>query len=272
MRLKASIRESKDFRLSCARDGNTAALTLPDHVHVCSTVDGSVILDLKRDRYLGLGREDTALISTIVDAWPKAKWVSEDDEARSEMQVEGRAARAEALCSSLQTRGILIEAGGGRGRAQREPPRDMRREWVSMGDELDVDVQLTWRHVGNFAAAFAWSRLSLAVMPLWWTVRSMQKRKARGAVVVWDLPRVLEVAGLIDAFRLMRPFVFAAEGRCLLHALVLTRFLGRYGFFPDWIFGVATQPWAAHSWVQWGDFLLDTNPEKVCGYTPIFAV
>jgi hypothetical protein len=66
--------------------------------------------------------------------------------------------------------------------------------------------------------------------------------------------------------------VFAAEGRCLLHALTLVKFLNRCGFYPDWVIGVTTQPWAAHSWVQWGSFLLDTTPENVCHYTPIMVV
>jgi hypothetical protein len=169
-------------------------------------------------------------------------------------------------------RGILIESVADCQRSMRDPPRDMLREWVSVGDELNVEVRVSWRHVRNFAAAFAWGRLSLAIMPLWWTVRAMQRRKARSGIVEKQPSNVIEVAALVSAFRRMRPFVFAAEGRCLLHALVLTRFLGRYGFFPEWVFGVATRPWAAHSWVQWGEFLLDTNPEKVCGYTPIFAV
>jgi hypothetical protein len=66
--------------------------------------------------------------------------------------------------------------------------------------------------------------------------------------------------------------VFAAEGRCLLHALTLVKFLNRCDFYPDWVIGVTTQPWAAHSWVQWGSFLLDTTPENVCHYTPIMVV
>jgi hypothetical protein len=80
------------------------------------------------------------------------------------------------------------------------------------------------------------------------------------------------MAKTVDLFRQLRPFVFAAEGRCLLHALTLVNFLASYGLYPDWVIGVATQPWDAHSWVQWGNCLLDSNPEKVCKYTPIMVV
>jgi Transglutaminase-like superfamily len=88
-----------------------------------------------------------------------------------------------------------------------------------------------------------------------------------------DLPRdIFRMATMVDVFRQLRCWVFAAEGRCLLHALTLVNFLSAYGLHPEWVFGVSTQPWAAHSWVQWGQFLLDTNPEKVCPYTPILIV
>jgi hypothetical protein len=81
-----------------------------------------------------------------------------------------------------------------------------------------------------------------------------------------------KLAAMVDVFRRLRPFVFAAEGRCLLHALTLIRFLSHYQLHPEWVMGVKTQPCGAHSWVQWDRYLLDSNPEKVCGYTPIMMV
>ena len=63
-----------------------------------------------------------------------------------------------------------------------------------------------------------------------------------------------------------------AEGYCLLHALTLVKFLRCYGCYPEWVIGVAAQPFGAHAWVQWHHYLLDTNPEKVCRYTPILVV
>ena len=103
------------------------------------------------------------------------------------------------------------------------------------------------------------------------SVASIRANKARLASDV-GVTHIVEVAALVSLFRRLRPFVFAAEGHCLLHALTLVKFLGRYGFNPEWVIGVATQPWSAHSWVQWKNFLLDTNPEKVCRYTPIMVV
>jgi len=148
--------------------------------------------------------------------------------------------------------------------------RNMRGEWISIGDEMEVGSVVGFGDVVNFASAFVWARCSLAGRPFIATVGAVRARKAAlNLELDWN---PLRVAALIDVFRRLRPYVFAAEGRCLLHALTLVRFLSQYGFYPEWVIGVATQPWGAHSWVQWESFLLDTNPEKVCGYTPILVV
>lgn len=243
------------------------ALTIPPHVHVCVTGDGSVLLDLKRDKYLGLSKEDTELVATVVSAWPKPRWDCEPKRPTSPAATS----RAEELCRSLAAAGLLAPGAADCIRAAEEPSHDMRREWISVGDELEVESPVTLRHVVNFAAAFLWARGSLAWRPFWTTVETTRAKKARYRGNI-DCNHILAVAALVDVFRQLRPFVFAAEGRCLLHALTLIRFLNQYGFYPEWVTGVATQPWAAHSWVQWGDFLLDTNPDKVCRYTPIMVV
>jgi len=77
---------------------------------------------------------------------------------------------------------------------------------------------------------------------------------------------------LVCLFRRLRPLAFTAKDQCLFHALALVRFLAFYSVFPVWVVGVRTRPWAAHSWVQQGTLLLDSNPEHVCEYTPILSV
>jgi hypothetical protein len=245
----------------------------PD-VYVCVTADGSVILDLKRDKYLGMSREQTESLAMAVPAWPAPIWDRLPESlCRTRMLDPG----ADAVCKGLVDEGLLIHSvvddglvatrdrlGDGR----RCP--DMRGEWTSVGDEMEVGSVVGIRDVMNFAAAFVWARCSLAWRPIIATVRAVKKCKAAANPHLgWNPQRV---AALIDAFRSLRPYVFAPEGRCLLHALTLVRFLSHYGFYPEWVIGVATQPWGAHSWVQWERFLLDTNPEKVCGYTPILVV
>jgi hypothetical protein len=236
---------------------------LAPEVHVCMTRDGCVFLDLKKDRYLGLGRAEAELLALVVKDWPSLSW-----ERRADSAV--KSTQAEEFGRSLAARGLLASARDG-GQAHRAALPDMRRPWISVGDELEVPIKLRAKHCANFALAFLFARLLLAWRPFASTVLLVQRRKALN---VWRMEGrdIQEVAVLVGVFRLLRPWLFAAENRCLLHALTLVRFLSFYDFYPDWVIGVATQPWAAHSWVQWGDYLLDSNPEKVCRYSPILSV
>jgi len=83
-----------------------------------------------------------------------------------------------------------------------------------------------------------------------------------------DLKKAQEVTA---SFRRMRIWYFKADGRCLFHSLALAEFLFLYRLYPQLVLGVRTDRWAAHGWVQLGDCVLDSSPEKARFYTPIFV-
>jgi hypothetical protein len=266
-RLMSGSPLSKRDRNGQGRSFPTAPFTIAPHVHVCVTGDGSVLLDLKRDKYLGLGKRDTELLAAAIGSWPKPKW----DRTETEPTSDAPMAYTDELCRSLAADGLLISGVSDDAKHGGEPLVDMTREWMSIGDELEVESKVTVRHVANFAMAFHWARCSLAWRPFSAIVEVTRVEKARSGYRI-DSNEMVKVAALVSVFRQLRPLAFAAEGRCLLHALTLTRFLNRYRLYPEWVIGVATQPWAAHAWVQCGNFLLDTNPEKICRYTPILVI
>jgi Transglutaminase-like superfamily len=260
---------SGDFAIDSATRGSAESFSygIPAHVHICVTAEGSVLLDLKRDKYYGIGREETEILATVVQGWPRPSW-----ESIRERNPVWITERANELCLSMLESGLLIRTHGGvMGSGAVACRRDMKGDWISIGDELEVYRQVNWRDCADFVAAYLWARCSLAWQPFLATVEEVRARKANCALEKrpWH---ILQVAGTVDVFRRLRPLLFAAEGRCLLHALTLIRFLSNYEFYPEWVIGVTTQPWGAHSWVQWGNYLLDTNPEKVCAYTPILVV
>ena len=236
------------------------------HIHVCVTGTGTVILDIRRDKYLGLGRKETELLADAVPGWPRPLW------QRSTCQSAHMISQAtNELCESLVADGVLERTPEGKEARRRVALRDMRGEWISIGDELEVRGRVTLRHVVNFLSAYVWVRYSLSQRPFSVVVEEVRAMKLHRALDL-DRCRIRKLAAMVDIFRRLRPFAFAAEGRCLLHALTLMRFLNKYQLHPEWLIGVTTQPWGAHSWVQWHNFLLDSNPEKVCGYTPIMMV
>ena len=243
-----------------------ARFGIPFHIHVCVLGTGTVILDVRRDKYLGFGREESELLADAVVGWPQPLWqrgICRGADVIAQARNE--------LCESLVADGVLEPILKGHGARFVHALRDMRGEWISIGDELEVRGRVRLRHGWNFLSAYLWARYSLARKPFAVVVSEMRVRKLNR---VRDLDRyqLRRIAAMVDVFGRLRPFVFAAEGRCLLHALTLMRFLSKYQLHPEWVIGVTTQPWGAHSWVQWENYLLDSNPEKVCGYTPIMMV
>jgi hypothetical protein len=175
--------------------------------------------------------------------------------------------------------GILVRADALSGEhnspfAARTEVIDLAGDLVSVGDEVDMQTTVNARLAIRVIAAYLSAVTSLAFLPLRSIVarvRSTRELASRGATIPsqWD---VEEWVSAVSVFRQVRPYLFTAEGQCLLHALTLVKFLHSCGLYPRWVIGVATRPWGAHSWVQWNQYLLDTNPEKVCRYTPILVV
>ena len=52
----------------------------------------------------------------------------------------------------------------------------------------------------------------------------------------------------------------------------MVQFLGAEGIHPDWVFGVKTEPFDAHCWVQHGEVVLNDAPDRVRQYSPILVV
>ena len=80
-----------------------------------------------------------------------------------------------------------------------------------------------------------------------------------------------DVERLALVFRRLAPWL-PIPGKCLIRSFVLLRFLQRSGLRADWVFGVATWPFAAHCWIQSGDQVLDDDWERLLAYEPILAV
>jgi hypothetical protein len=72
----------------------------------------------------------------------------------------------------------------------------------------------------------------------------------------------------LRAFHAARPLV-PVPRICLHDCLALLDWLGEARAGTQLLFGVAAYPFAAHSWVQWQDEVIDGHPESVSRFTPI---
>jgi hypothetical protein len=234
---------------------------IPPHVRVCPLLASTILLDLKRNRYFGIGAHETRALSTLALNWDEAngpaaaveRLALDDAIAMADSLVAAGLLSRDAPADSTVFSGTSLELGGA---------------LTSAGHELSRDIPLRLAHVARFLSALVWTRRALRTRSLYSIACEIRDRKA-AAHNAFDEQRAVELVGL---FRRLRPYMFAARDRCLFHSLALAQFMARHGVFPTWVIAVRAKPWGAHAWVQHGRLLLDASPEQVCEYTPILTV
>lgn len=234
---------------------------MPPHTRVCVTATGAVVLDLKRNRYFGLGYREARSLSTLATNWSTVSTPA--GHPLEPMPLDDAARLADAL----------IKAGFLTAVAPTEPGPSIAAiessaTLTSVGHELSAAVRVRLTHIVAFLRACIWAKRAVDSRLLYSIACEVASNKA-GASQTIDLERTIE---LVCVFRRLRPYAFAAKDQCLFHALALLKFLSYYNIFPTWVIAVRPTPWAAHSWLQLGSFVLDCNPEEICEYTPILAI
>ncbi|HET9445323.1 MAG TPA: lasso peptide biosynthesis B2 protein [Steroidobacteraceae bacterium] len=234
---------------------------IPAHVRVCPLLASTILLDLKRNRYFGIGAKETRALSTLALNWNEANGsAAAVEQLAPEVAIDMADAFIEA---GLLSRDVPAERASLAG-----SPVDLSGVLTSAGHELNRSSSLNLSHIASFVAALAWTRRALRSRTLYSIACEIRDRKV-AAGSAFDEAKAIELVGI---FRRLRPHTFAARDRCLFHSLALVRFMARHALFPTWVIGVRARPWGAHAWLQQGKLLLDANPEQVCEYTPILTV
>ena len=234
---------------------------MPPHTRACVTATGAVLLDLKRNRYFGLGYREARSLSTLATNWSAASTSS--GAALEPMPADDAARLADALVKA----GFLTPV------APTDPGPsfasiDSSAALTSVGYELTATAHLHLHHIVAFLRACVWAKRAVDSRLLYSIACEVAEGKT-GATPDVDLQPTIE---LVSVFRRLRPYAFSAKDQCLFHALALLKFLSHYNIHPTWVIAVRPSPWAAHSWLQLGSFVLDCNPEEISGYTPILAI
>ena len=237
----------------------SASYFLSPHVHVCVAGKQVVLLDLERDKYLSLAHPHP--VGRWVRGWPVP------DSAATNPAIN-TAGPENGLLAKMISQGLLV-ADPTRGKeaapAVTQQPKDALVEY-----EFDVRPCTNVAQLWSLLRAHAAAKWALRHRPIKAVVEKAQQRKRRAETgVAVDLNAMRP---LVTAFLYLRPWFYTARNACLLDSLTLINFLAGYGFFPQWIFGVKTDPFYAHCWVQEGDCVFNDTPDYVRGFSPILVV
>lgn len=137
--------------------------------------------------------------------------------------------------------------------------------------DLDTRARAGAAQLWRFGRSCLQAKLSLKLRPIQSIVEAIRDRKARHAARERDADPV-RLRSLVTAFTRLRPLFYTLRAACLLDSLTLLHFLSTDGIHPDWVFGVKTEPFDAHCWVQEGEVVLNDLPDRVRQYSAILVV
>lgn len=230
---------------------STQPYLLSMDAHVCVAGGVVVLLDVATGKYLAIGREQSATLGSQILGWP----VSPGSQNRTP------------ILDTLVARGLLTRDSR-RGRPATSVTIALPRRWLREGEPRGCPT-ITPRDVRRFAWAVAVAACAKKCVSLKTIVARVQKRATDQCLQESQLDRL---AWLVRVFDWLRPFAFKKTDECFLYCLALSEFLSRYGFFPSWVFAVRTSPFAAHCWLQYGDYVLTDIPFNLRRMVPILVL
>lgn len=242
--------------------GTIAHYWLPAHLRACVTHGCTVLLDLKNNRYLGLGQRETAALELLLENWRSSFF-------RPAFAADQLITLREALdvLESLVDRGLVSRSASAsnHGASSANLPLAVRSFELAR-----TPPSVSMRTTLSFAQACLWAKGVIKTQSLEWIADAVIASRSRSSAHTAIDKR--ELATRVHQFRRLQVYSFTALDQCLFHALALTRFLAAFQLFPSWVIGVRTHPWGAHSWVQHENLVINDTPEHVLEYTPLLVV
>jgi hypothetical protein len=231
---------------------------LKDDVFYGDVGDGVVLLDLRRNRYLGLPEMQTAMLSGLVADWPVRNPIDASADYDARRHRLARDLVNSGLLSAIQRRSNSVEL---------PPPAHCNLRSI---DLREARTPIPARAYARFAAAFLRGRLIFSSCTLRGVIAHLRRQQAKSAAL--QEPTRRRLAELLGHFVILRAFAYTSRDRCVLDSLVLAEFLRLHGVRTTFVIGVATRPFEAHCWLQVGSTLVHDEVETISNYVPLLSV
>jgi hypothetical protein len=234
---------------------------LAPHVYPCISGQHVVLMDLERDKYVAV--VPAHRLALWVRGWPVGAMQASDVPP---LAGEG----TDSLVSQMLAHGMLVtDPHVGKDAI---PVATTRPQRSLIEFDLDARPQAGAAQLWRFGCSCLQAQLSLKLRPIQSIVEGIRARKAHLAARPAEPADPIRLRSLVTAFTRLRPLFYTLRAACLLDSLTLLHFLSSEDIYPDWVFGVKTEPFDAHCWIQQGEILLNDVPDRVRQYSPILVV
>jgi hypothetical protein len=232
---------------------------LREHAFFCVTTRHCIFLDLKKDKYLCIGREQFEFLRP---------WLhTAGDRTTGPLQLSCHDGQAHQLAAELIKAELVSDVPYGA-----TPPKSKLQ---ARARQCINDVELSGRPPGHlrFLPQFlraAWTAdWKLRRRPIYEIVGDFRARKQ--FVSSPSTPAIIEhLHRRITTFNALR-LIYPRHYLCLFDSLALAEFLAQFKLYPDWVFGVSADPFRAHCWLEAWALVLNDTVEHISTYTPIMT-
>jgi len=173
-----------------------------------------------------------------------------------------------AVAEDLLRRGIFTRYPGD-GKSVRAQEVDEPLQSIPVADGR-ARIRSAFAPAQAVARASLWAHHQLAKYPLRSLIQHILDRRPACAESSPDFDP-LRASSLVDAFRRWQGF-FSRPNACLFESLSLLHFLSAYNCFPSLVFGVVSDPFQAHCWLQYHSTIINDSMARVRNFTPVMLV
>jgi Transglutaminase-like superfamily len=230
------------------------------HIYPCHLLHGAILLDLRRDQYVGLNEKQSIALSRVVRGWSRPNVAQLGGIAVPEEDVDslvGHLLKVGVLTTNLET---------GKTAASCVNPTPIGRELP----ETPATIHPIAPYFGRFLIAVTRAYIAFRCRSLLYAVESCRKRKqALARFGDTPLDRTLQVTRV---FWSLRPFFFTDKEQCLFDSIALMEFLMMHSIRADLVIGVTSDPFSAHAWVQAEQYVLNGSADYARRFQPIMTV
>lgn len=224
---------------------------LSDDVHFCEIAGTFVFLDARQDQYTRLSADQATWFAEVLRC-DRKDCLSEE---------------ARTLALRLVTRGLL-EHSHDSDLTSLKPYARSHATASALVDRFEAPASPSLR----FLASYAWCIAACAGLS-----RHRSFSDALSAARNWKLradktPQSYTLDELLSAFHSLSPYFITTNDACLFRSMLLVRFLSRFGFASEWVFGVRISPFRAHCWVERDHIILNDYLDNTLNYHPLLSV
>lgn len=238
---------------------------LAPYVHACRIRDDIIILDLKNNQYLGMSGEEADTLDGYVAGFPTKKREAAGSDATdsispvspptalTEMETMGLIARMEAHVAGKHKKNLVDILP--------RPERPVIDGYHEYGHDIGPISIFNFIYTAT-KSAIAQRTLSFERI----ITGSPWKKKT-----LPPEPDLKKAEIQVNTYNILRRFAYTAHDTCVYTSISMRAFLAKSHIHPLIVIGVASRPFKAHCWLQYGDLVFNDVPEYVREYTPIFA-